>query len=78
MSPRALSAIFSPPGKANGRREIVEELSRTHKDVPFGWLALLQEFLAQRAEARRRNADRRQDEAFPTLPNDLHNLAGPH
>lgn len=56
----------------------MEELSRTHKDVPFGWFALLQAFLAQRAEARRRKEVRRQTVPFPTLPGDLHNLAGPH
>ncbi len=57
----------------------MEELSRKHKDVPFGWFALLQEFLSRRAERRtRENARRRWSEGFPTLPGDLHNLAGPH
>ncbi|WGM39447.1 hypothetical protein [Caulobacter sp. NIBR1757] len=57
----------------------MEELSRQHKDVPYGWFALLQEFLAARAERRaRKGASRRWNEGFPTLPGDLHNLAGPH
>jgi hypothetical protein len=57
----------------------MEDLHRTHKEVPFGWFALLQEFLEQRAERQaRRIARRRWDEGFPTLPGDLHHLAGPH
>ncbi len=57
----------------------MEELNRQHKDVPFGWLAMLQEFLAARAERQAHQiARRRWDEAFPTLPGDLHNLADPH
>ncbi|MCE3288135.1 MAG: hypothetical protein K0R83_147 [Caulobacter sp.] len=57
----------------------MEEPHRTHKEVPFGWFALLQEFLSARAERQaRRIARRRWDEGFPTLPGDLHHLAGPH
>lgn len=32
-----------------GRSRTMEELHRLHKDVPFGWVALLQELFAQRA-----------------------------
>lgn len=56
----------------------MEELHRTHKEVPFGWLALLQAFLAER---RMRKGARRHWDArlpLPGLPGDLHNLAGPH
>lgn len=57
----------------------MEDLHRTHKEVPFGWFALLQDFLGQRAERQARRASRRRwDEGFPTLPGDLHHLAGPH
>jgi hypothetical protein len=57
----------------------MEELHRAHKDVPFGWFAMLQDFLAARAKRRvRANTRRRWDEGFPNLPGDLHHLAGPH
>jgi hypothetical protein len=59
----------------------MEELNKTHKDVPFGWLAMLTDFLAARAERRMRNGARRRWDArlpLPSLPGDLHHLAGPH
>lgn len=57
----------------------MEELSRLHKDVPFGWFAMLQDFLSRRAERRaRQTAPRSRKKGFPTLPGDLHHLAGPH
>lgn len=59
----------------------MEELSRLHKDVPFGWFAMLQDFLAARAERRVRKGARPGWNArltLPGLPGDLHNLAGPH
>ena len=57
----------------------MEDLHRTHKEVPFGWFAMLQAFLIERAERQARRAARRGwDEGFPTLPGDLHHLAGPH
>lgn len=59
----------------------MEELGRTHKEIPFGWLAMLQDFLARRAARRVRKGARRQWDArlpLPGLPGDLHNLAGPH
>lgn len=57
----------------------MEDLHRTHKEVPFGWLAMLQEFLSARAERRAASATRpRLYQGFPTMPGDLHHLAGPH
>ncbi|MDP1599394.1 hypothetical protein [Phenylobacterium sp.] len=56
----------------------MEELHRLHKDVPFGWVAWLQELFAERA---RRAAVR--DTRVPITrigqhPGDLHHVAGPH
>ena len=59
----------------------MEELSRLHKDVPFGWVALLQDVLAARAARRRaRTAPGPWSErvSTPAAPGDLHHLAGPH
>ena len=58
----------------------MEELHRLHKDVPFGWVALLQDLLAERA---RRNAAKAIGKRTPVTrtafqPSDLHHLAGPH
>ncbi|WP_332772362.1 hypothetical protein [Phenylobacterium sp.] len=59
----------------------MEELSRLHKDVPFGWVAMLRDVLAARASRRRGQAvqgpwGRRTDTS--ALPGDMHHLAGPH
>lgn len=57
----------------------MEDLHRTHKEIPFGWLAMLRDFLSEWAERRAGEAARRRwDQGFPTLPGDLHHLAGPH
>ncbi|MDP3747918.1 MAG: hypothetical protein Q8Q88_12830 [Phenylobacterium sp.] len=59
----------------------MEELSRLHKDVPFGWAALLQDFLAARASRRRARAVQgpwSEGVNTPAMPGDLHHLAGPH
>jgi hypothetical protein len=59
----------------------MEELHRLHKEVPFGWVAMLQDYLAARAsraverEARNWN---RGTAANLQAPSDLHSLAGPH
>jgi len=56
----------------------MEELSRLHKDVPFGWLALAQDLLAAR-RARRLASGPWGPRVEPlTPPGDLHHLAGPH
>lgn len=57
----------------------MEELSRLHKDVPFGWVAMLQDFLAARAMRRRTRPGPWSECGTNTaLPGDLHHLAGPH
>ncbi|MDO9337513.1 MAG: hypothetical protein Q7T61_14025 [Caulobacter sp.] len=57
----------------------MEDLHRTHKEVPFGWFSLLQDFLAARARRKAYQAPRRRwDTSLPTIPGDLHHLAGPH
>ncbi len=60
----------------------MEELHRIHKDVPFGWFAMVQDFLAARAATRRaRRLDRATWDvcvSAPAGPGDLHNLSGPH
>jgi uncharacterized Fe-S cluster-containing radical SAM superfamily protein len=48
--------------KAFGRSRTMEELHRLHKDVPFGWVALLQELFTERA---RRNAAKASGERAP-------------
>lgn len=54
----------------------MEELHRTHKDVPFGWVLLMQE-LAAKVRARK-SGDRWSEPAPSQLPGDLHNLSAPH
>lgn len=59
----------------------MEELSRLHKDIPFGWVALIQDLLAaRRARRARRLAGSPWGSRTETssLPGDLHHLAGPH
>ncbi len=57
----------------------MEELSRLYKDVPFGWVAMLQEFLAARAARRDlRPGPWSECRGAAALPGDLHHLAGPH
>ncbi len=57
----------------------MEELSRLHKDVPFGWVALLRDILAARAARRQvRQGPWSPCVNTPALPGDLHHLAGPH
>lgn len=60
----------------------MEELGKLHKDVPFGWVAMMQDFLTARAAARRgrrvTQAACTFDRAASVLPGDLHHLAGPH
>jgi hypothetical protein len=58
----------------------MEELSRTHKDVPFGWVLALQTMLSRGAAHRvdQSQAPWRLDAQKPHLiPSDLHNLAAP-
>lgn len=56
----------------------MEELHRLHKDVPFGWVAWIQEALAERA----RKATVRSRPVLAARvgphPDDLHHLGGPH
>ncbi|UTP38646.1 hypothetical protein M9M90_15655 [Phenylobacterium sp. LH3H17] len=54
-------------------------MSRLHKDVPFGWVALLRDVLAARAARRQaRQGPWGPYVNTPALPGDLHHLAGPH
>jgi hypothetical protein len=58
----------------------MEEATRLHKDVPFGWALSLQRVLAGAATHRvdQSKAPWRLDEAKRhLLPDDLHNLAAP-
>lgn len=55
----------------------MEELHKTHKDVSFGWVLLLQELVARR-NARKRAARPWGDPASCPPPGDLHHLAAPH
>lgn len=56
----------------------MDELFKTHKDVPYGWLQALQQGLA--ALSRRRHARRAAARAssFTALPCGLNQLSGPH
>lgn len=63
----------------------MEEAYRTHKDVPFGWLLMLREFLAARAARRRerdlivwRESRMRARANSRKVLDDLHAPAGPH
>ncbi|MDP3855080.1 hypothetical protein [Phenylobacterium sp.] len=56
----------------------MEELSRLHKDVPFGWAALLQDFLAERRARRLAGSPWGPRPETLSVPGDLHHLAGPH
>lgn len=65
-------------GQAVTRNSKMEELNRTHREHPFGWVLTMQEMM--RAVSARRLVDdrpgRREEPAAPL--DDLHNLAGPH
>ena len=56
----------------------MEELSRIHKPVPFGWFDLLQRYLASRAAKRSARAPWGLCVAAGDIPGDLHHLSGPH
>lgn len=55
----------------------MDELFKTHKDVPYGWLQALQQGLAawSRRRARRTGAC---GPGFTALPCGLNQLSGPH
>lgn len=55
----------------------MEELYKTHKDAPFGWVLLLQELIARR-RARKRTTGPWGDPASCPSAGDLHHLAAPH
>ncbi|WP_334164023.1 hypothetical protein [Phenylobacterium sp.] len=55
----------------------MDELFKTHKDVPYGWLQALQEGLAALARRRARKAMARAA-GFTALPCGLNQLSGPH
>ncbi|HEX5379787.1 MAG TPA: hypothetical protein VFW47_14520 [Phenylobacterium sp.] len=58
----------------------MEELSKQHKDVPFGWALSLQRMLTRGPSHRvdQSRAPWRQEEPRThLLPDDLHNLAAP-
>lgn len=55
----------------------MEELFKTHKDRPFGWLLLLQE-LAEKRRAQKAAAGSWREPASASQPGDLHHLAAPH
>lgn len=55
----------------------MEELHKTHKDVPFGWVLLIQELAAAR-RARKAAAGPWREPACCAPPADLHHLAAPH
>ena len=55
----------------------MDELFKTHKDVPYGWLQALQQGLT--ALSRRRRAQKARPAAgFTGLPCGLNQLSGPH
>lgn len=56
----------------------MDEVGRLHKDVPFGWFALLQAILARRSRPISEVRTSRTPPVSGTLPGDLHHLAGPH
>ncbi|HVI33106.1 hypothetical protein [Phenylobacterium sp.] len=55
----------------------MDELFKTHKDVPYGWLLALQQALtlSRRRRARRAGAC---EAPFAALPGGLNHLSGPH
>jgi hypothetical protein len=56
----------------------MDELSRTHKDVPFGWVLSLQTLLGRGAPHRVDQSQapwRQEPEKTHLLPSNLHNLA---
>lgn len=55
----------------------MEELHKTHKDVPFGWVLLVQE-LAAKLRARKPAGGPWGEPATSRPPSDLHHLAAPH
>lgn len=56
----------------------MEELHRLHKDVPFGWVAWLQEAFTERARKAALRDGRVPVARIGQQPGDLHHLAGPH
>ena len=78
MSPTAVRPIFRLADKAFGRSEKMEELHRLHKEVPFGWVALLQELFAERRAAGKTSVKAAPIARTAFQPSDLHHLAGPH
>jgi hypothetical protein len=63
--------------KGSRREAKMEELFKTHKDTPFGWVLLLQE-LAHARRARKAAAGPWREPALTSPPGDLHHLAAPH
>jgi hypothetical protein len=55
----------------------MDELFKTHKDTPFGWVLLLQE-LAQARRARKIAAGPWREPTPTSPPGDLHHLSAPH
>ena len=56
----------------------MEELHWLHKDVPFGWVAWLQEAFAERVRKAAVRDTRARVTRIGQHPGDLHHLAGPH
>ncbi len=55
----------------------VDELYRQQRDVPFGWVLMLQQWWARR-QARRALAHPWAEPRGQDIPDDLHHLAAPH
>lgn len=56
----------------------MEELSKMHKDVPFGWVLWLTELLAARRVQRFEVTDWREPKPPGEAPSDFHWLSAPH
>lgn len=56
----------------------MDELFKTHKDVPYGWLQALQQGLAALSRRRRARQAGGREAGFTALPCGLNQLSGPH
>ena len=56
----------------------MDELFKTHKDVPYGWLLALRQGLDALSRRRRARRAAAREAGFTALPCGLNQLSGPH
>lgn len=56
----------------------MDQLFKTHQDVPYGWLQALQQALAAWSRHRRARRAGAREAGFTALPCGLNQLSGPH